>query len=197
MHEVCPESIQPLWIPCELVRWPWCNLAASQRRTYCASVNSHTVHKLSQWCLTADWLAPLESDCSQMHSKVSDWLPSYIHQGHMTGSRDIQNGWILSRQPSYKQLMSILCYGNPKVIWVRNNWISFMCKVQHFLSHIHLWAHTITSNFWTLMTYSVHLKISHSTPPWQYACVISAQMKIKHWYWILILKCNLSSMTDI
>ena len=38
----------------------------------------HTVHKLSQRRLTADWLAPRESDCSWMHSKVSsDWLPSY------------------------------------------------------------------------------------------------------------------------
>jgi hypothetical protein len=39
--------------------------------------DGHTVYKLSQWCLTTDWLAPQESDCS--HSKVSsDWLPSYI-----------------------------------------------------------------------------------------------------------------------
>ena len=148
--------------------WPWCNLAASQRRPYCASVNSlfpvglvsrqwdavdwacvlgdyhihidqasrsenapahslslvhvfwpsitsprsvtplqlvfgslrllafpktkiavekeeicdcdgHTAHKVSHWRLTADWLAPRESDCSRTHSKVSsDWLPSYI-----------------------------------------------------------------------------------------------------------------------
>ena len=41
--------------------------------------DGHTVHKLSQRRLTADWLAPRESDCSQVHSKVSsDWLPSYI-----------------------------------------------------------------------------------------------------------------------
>jgi len=39
----------------------------------------HTVHRLSQRRLTADWLAQRESDCSRMHSKVSsDWLPSYI-----------------------------------------------------------------------------------------------------------------------
>jgi len=39
----------------------------------------HTVHKLSQRRLTADWLAPRESVCSQMDIKVSsDWLPSYI-----------------------------------------------------------------------------------------------------------------------
>ena len=41
--------------------------------------DGHTVHKLSQRRLTADLLAPRESDCSRMHSKVSsDWLPSYI-----------------------------------------------------------------------------------------------------------------------
>jgi hypothetical protein len=39
----------------------------------------HTVHKLSQRCVTADWLAPRESGRSLMHSKVSsDWLSSYI-----------------------------------------------------------------------------------------------------------------------
>ena len=171
-YEVCPESIQPFWISREPVAWPWCNLAASQRRPYCPPVNSqspvglvsrqwdavewacvlcdcrikndrasrsastrqgacplysshtgffgkashhpglsaplqprfgflrilafskdklayesvemcecdgHTEHKLSQRRLTASWLAPRESDCSQMQSKVSsDWLPSYI-----------------------------------------------------------------------------------------------------------------------
>jgi hypothetical protein len=171
-HEGCLESIQPFWISQELFAWPWCNLAASQRRPYCVSVNSHcpvglvsgqwdavdwacvlcdlgihndwasrsssswqctcpfysshavffdkashhpglsgplqprfgslrllafpkakitfereeicecsghTVHKLSRWHLTADWLALRESDCSWMRSRVSsDWLPSYI-----------------------------------------------------------------------------------------------------------------------
>jgi len=41
--------------------------------------NGHTVHKLSCRRLTANLLAPWESDSSQMGSKVSsDWLPSYI-----------------------------------------------------------------------------------------------------------------------
>jgi hypothetical protein len=41
--------------------------------------DGHTVHKLSQLRLTADWLAPRESDCSKICSKVSSgWLPSYI-----------------------------------------------------------------------------------------------------------------------
>ena len=37
-----PESVQPFWISREPVAWPWCNLAASQRRPYCASVNSYS-----------------------------------------------------------------------------------------------------------------------------------------------------------
>jgi hypothetical protein len=41
--------------------------------------DGHTVHKLSQRRLTADWLAPRESDCYRFHSMVSSaWLPSYI-----------------------------------------------------------------------------------------------------------------------
>ena len=41
--------------------------------------DGHTVHMVSQRRLTADWLAPRDSDFSRMHSKVSsDWLPSYI-----------------------------------------------------------------------------------------------------------------------
>ena len=42
-------------------------------------LDGHTAHQLSQRCLTANWLAPRESDCLRMHSRVfSDWLPSYI-----------------------------------------------------------------------------------------------------------------------
>ena len=41
-YEGCPESIQLFWISEEPVAWPWCNLAASQRRPYCVSVNSHS-----------------------------------------------------------------------------------------------------------------------------------------------------------
>ena len=39
----------------------------------------HTVHKLSQRSLTADWLALWKSDCSWTHSKVSsNWMPRHI-----------------------------------------------------------------------------------------------------------------------
>jgi len=52
--------------------------SAVEREEICGC-DGHTVHKLSQWRLSADWLALRESDCSRMHSKVfSDWLPSYV-----------------------------------------------------------------------------------------------------------------------
>ena len=52
---------------------------AVEREENC-ECDRHTVHKLSQQRLTADWLDPRESDCSRMYSKVSsDWLPSYIN----------------------------------------------------------------------------------------------------------------------
>jgi len=41
--------------------------------------DGRTVHKLSQQRFTADCLAPRESDCSRIDSKVSsDWMPNYI-----------------------------------------------------------------------------------------------------------------------
>jgi hypothetical protein len=63
--------------------------------------DGHTVYKLSKWHLTADLLAPRESDCSRMHSNVSsDRMTSYVKATRPV-SRDIQNGWILSGQASY------------------------------------------------------------------------------------------------
>jgi hypothetical protein len=41
-YEDCLESVRPFWISREPVTWPWCILAAIQRRPYCESVNSHS-----------------------------------------------------------------------------------------------------------------------------------------------------------
>jgi len=38
LYKGCMESIQPFWISREPVVWPWCKMAASQRRPYCASM---------------------------------------------------------------------------------------------------------------------------------------------------------------
>jgi hypothetical protein len=171
-YERCLENIQPFWISREPVTWPWCKLAASQRRAYCTSVNSHsTVGLVSRQRDAVDWACVLcdrrishisslskailtlgkvagsqilavgvltdlddvtlcqkrlhdncrmrrrivlmKLMCSLCHcecdgrtiQKVSqrrltaDWLDPR-ERGHATGSRDIQNGWILSGQPS-------------------------------------------------------------------------------------------------
>jgi hypothetical protein len=59
-YEGCPECIRPFWISREPVTWPWCNMAASQRRPYCASVNSHSPVGLDsrQWD-AIDWACAL------------------------------------------------------------------------------------------------------------------------------------------
>ena len=60
MYEGRPEFIQPFWISGEPVAWPWCNLAASQRRPYCASVNSHSpVGLVSRQWDAVDWACVL------------------------------------------------------------------------------------------------------------------------------------------
>jgi hypothetical protein len=53
--EICPESIRPSWISREPVAWPWCNLAFSQRRPYCASVKIHSLGT-SQSAVRRRWL---------------------------------------------------------------------------------------------------------------------------------------------
>ena len=58
----------------------------------------HTAHKLStSHCRLT---SPTGENCSRIHSKAS-WLAAMLHQGHATGRRDIQNGWILSGLPLY------------------------------------------------------------------------------------------------
>jgi len=55
-HQGSPESTWPFWISRESEAWPWCNLAASQRRPYCAPINSHSPVGLvkRQWD-AVDW----------------------------------------------------------------------------------------------------------------------------------------------
>jgi len=60
MYEDFPESIQPFWISRESDAWPRCNLAASQRRPYCAPMNSHTpVGLVSRQWDAVDWACVL------------------------------------------------------------------------------------------------------------------------------------------
>ena len=69
--------LQPRFGSLRLLGFPKAKIAVESEET--GECDGHTVHKLSHRRLTVDWLAPWESDCSRMHSKVSsDWLPSYI-----------------------------------------------------------------------------------------------------------------------
>ena len=60
LYEGCPESMQPFWISRETIAWPWCNLVTSQRRPYCASVNSYSpVGLVSRQWDAVDWACVL------------------------------------------------------------------------------------------------------------------------------------------
>jgi len=75
-----PRSVSPLQHRSDTLRhtaFPRVKMAF-EREEIC-EYGGHTVHKLSHRRVTAGWLAPRESDCSRIDSKVSsDWLPSYI-----------------------------------------------------------------------------------------------------------------------
>ena len=69
--------LQPRFGSLRLLAFPRTKIAVEKE--VISERDRHTVHKLSQRRLTADWLAPRDSYYSQMNSKVpSDWLPSYI-----------------------------------------------------------------------------------------------------------------------
>jgi hypothetical protein len=78
-HEGCPESMQPFWISREPVAQSWCTLAASQRRPYCTSVNSHSPMGLvSQQWDADDWACVL-CDC-RIHTDRASITSSSSYQ---------------------------------------------------------------------------------------------------------------------
>ena len=63
--------------PCDFWLFPKAKITVEVEKI--CECDGHTEYKPSQRRLTANWLAPQESDCSQMDSKVfSNWLRSYI-----------------------------------------------------------------------------------------------------------------------
>jgi len=54
--------------------------------------DGHTVHKLSQRHLPADWLAPRDSDCSRVHSKFSTLSGCQVTSSPTNVSRKIKDG---------------------------------------------------------------------------------------------------------
>jgi len=80
------ESIQPFWISRELVPWPWCNLAASHRRPYCASVNSHSpVGLVSRQWDAVNWAFVL---CDSRIHKISSLSTAILALGKARRRRE-------------------------------------------------------------------------------------------------------------
>ena len=68
-HPGLSAALQPRFGSLRLLAFPKAKIAIEREEI--RECDGHMVHKLSQWRLTADWLAPQDSDCSWMHSKVS------------------------------------------------------------------------------------------------------------------------------
>jgi len=98
LHPSLSAPLQPRFGSLWLLAFPKAKIAV-EREVIC-ECDGHTIHELSHWRLTANWLVSRESECSWMCSKVSsDWLPSYVKATRL--GLDIRDGWILSGQPSY------------------------------------------------------------------------------------------------
>jgi len=75
--QVCQHSYSPDLAPCDF--WFFSKAKTAFESEEICEWDGHKAHKLSQRRLTADLLAPRDTDCSRTRSKVSyDWLPSYI-----------------------------------------------------------------------------------------------------------------------
>jgi len=83
-YEGCSESIQPFWMSLEPVAWPWPNLAASQRRSYCASVKS-VCRGASQSAVRHRWLSlctvwPSHSQITSLSKATVDLGKAWSHR---------------------------------------------------------------------------------------------------------------------
>jgi len=76
-HSGLSAPLEPRFASLCLLAFPKAKIAL--KREEICECDGHILHKLSRRRLTADWLAPRESDCSSTDSKVySNRLPSYI-----------------------------------------------------------------------------------------------------------------------
>jgi len=89
--EGCPESICLFWISREWVTCPWCNLAASQRRPYCPSMNSHFPVGLVSWQWDAvDWACVL---CWPSYSRITSLSMEILASGKSRSRSETNLGW--------------------------------------------------------------------------------------------------------
>ena len=89
-HPSLSAPIQPRFGSLWLLSFPKVKIAI-EMEVIC-ECDGHTIHELSHWHLTANWLVSRKSECSWMRSKVSsDWLPSYVKATWSV--LDIHNGY--------------------------------------------------------------------------------------------------------
>jgi len=110
-YEGCPESIRPFWISQAPVAWPWCNLAASQRRPYCASVNGHSpVGLVSRQWDAVDWACVLcdrrfhNDRTSRSISSRQCACPFYSSRAGLFGKSSHRPGLSAPLQPRFGSL---------------------------------------------------------------------------------------------
>ena len=85
-YEGYPESTGPFWISRDPIAWPWCSLAARQRRLYCASVNSHCpVGLVSRQWEAVDWTCIL---CDRHVHKSAPFQRRFLLWGKATSRRE-------------------------------------------------------------------------------------------------------------
>jgi hypothetical protein len=105
------ESIQPFWISREPVVWPWCNLAANQRRPYCTSVNSRSLVGLvsrqldavDRTCVLCDrWI---HNGCASRSASLRQCAcPFYSSRAGFFGKASHHPGLSASLQPRFGSL---------------------------------------------------------------------------------------------
>jgi len=120
-YEGCPESIGPFWISREPFASPWCNLADSQRRPYCAYVNSHSpVGLVSRQRDIVDWACVLcnrriENDrASRSASSRQCACQIYISRAGCTGKASHHPGMSALLQPRFGSLR-LLAFTKAKI----------------------------------------------------------------------------------
>jgi hypothetical protein len=125
VYDGCLESIQPFKISRKPVVRPWCNFAASHRRPYCASVNSHCpVGLVSRQWDAVDWACVL---CDRrIHNdrasrSASSWqcaCPFYSSRAGFFAKTSHHPGLSAPIQPRFASLR-LLAFPKAKIVFER------------------------------------------------------------------------------
>ena len=146
------DSIWPSWISREPVTWHWCNLAASQSRPYCASVNSHSPMGLvsRQWD-AVDWAC---EQCHPRNSQISSLSAVILALGKARNRREPnlgcrgadRPGWCdaLPKTPAWELLNGQAHCRDEADVLVRSLWMwrSHNTQAQSTVSHCQLTSPT-------------------------------------------------------